>query len=241
MAHLFRDTAFGGLIRWASRRRFFVYPEDRADFQCPTSYNPAAPSSTSLPAADSQPTEKPRDEAMETAGDKGAADSGDRASATLSAPSTEDLSLSDGDETDDREKLSQVMSRPQMSHITTRATLAQAYADATRQEQVRQMHTVIKPKTVNGITLVDWYHTDDPENPQNWSTRRKTLVVLQIYVYTLAVYIGSAIITPSQPYIEAEFNLQPEVASLGLSMYVLGYGVGPLGFLPAVRDSSHWP
>lgn len=44
--------------------------------------------------------------------------------------------------------------------------------------------------------------------------------------------MGSAIITPSQPIIEHKFGITPQVASLGLSMYVLGYGIGPMIFSP---------
>ena len=229
MAHLIRDTAFGSLLRWASRGRVLIYPEEQPDFQCPTSYNPAVSPSTSVHDITSH--EKTRHEGSETAGNADAGYSGDRRSETLSLPSTEEPHSLDGDESEN-EMLSQIMSRPQMTHITSRASLAQAYADATRQATVRKMQSVIQPKTKDGITLVDWYHTNDQENPQNWPTSRKTLVVLIIYMYTLAVYIGSAIITPSQPYIEAQFNIQPEVASLGLSMYVLGYGVGPLVLSP---------
>jgi DHA1 family multidrug resistance protein-like MFS transporter len=119
-----------------------------------------------------------------------------------------------------------------MSQVETRATLAQAYSDAMLQERIRETHSIIQPKTKNGVVLVDWYYTDDAANPQNWSAARKTLVTLQIYLYTLAVYIGSAIITPAQPYIEAQFDVSPQVASLGLSLYVLGYGIGALVFSP---------
>jgi len=33
----------------------------------------------------------------------------------------------------------------------------------------------------DGTILVDWYTTDDPANPQNWSTRKKGFVALQIW------------------------------------------------------------
>jgi DHA1 family multidrug resistance protein-like MFS transporter len=79
---------------------------------------------------------------------------------------------------------------------------------------------------------VDWYTTDDPENPQNWSRGKKGTVVLQIYMYTLAVYMGSAIYTPSIPYVVEQMGVSDNVAALGLSMYVLGYGIGPLLFAP---------
>ena len=30
------------------------------------------------------------------------------------------------------------------------------------------------------MTLVDWYATDDPANPQNWSQKKKAFVAFQI-------------------------------------------------------------
>lgn len=44
--------------------------------------------------------------------------------------------------------------------------------------------------------------------------------------------VGSAIYTPAIPYIEHIYHTIPVVASLGLALYVLGYGVGPLLFSP---------
>jgi len=121
-----------------------------------------------------------------------------------------------------------------MSKVNTRASLEQAYTNATQQEALKaQVSRPIAPTvTSDGTILVDWYTTDDPENPQNWSNKKKALVVLQIYLYTLAVYMGSAIYTPSIPYVVEQMGVSETVASLGLSMYVLGYGIGPLIFSP---------
>jgi MFS transporter, DHA1 family, multidrug resistance protein len=44
--------------------------------------------------------------------------------------------------------------------------------------------------------------------------------------------MGSAIYTPSIPGVMKVFGVGPQVASLGLSMYVLAYGMGPLLFSP---------
>ncbi|EEU33760.1 uncharacterized protein NECHADRAFT_98344 [Fusarium vanettenii 77-13-4] len=68
--------------------------------------------------------------------------------------------------------------------------------------------------------------------------RKRTLVVCLIYVYSLAIYTGSAIITPAGPYIEEEMGVSANAASLTLSMYVLGYGVGPLLFSPPSEISA---
>jgi DHA1 family multidrug resistance protein-like MFS transporter len=74
----------------------------------------------------------------------------------------------------------------------TRADLEQAYTNATHQEAMKQQQSqpIVPEKTADGTILVDWYDTTDQENPQNWSSKKKGVVVLQIYLYTLAVYLG---------------------------------------------------
>ena len=53
-----------------------------------------------------------------------------------------------------------------------------------------------------------------------------------MFLYTFAVYCGSSIYTSSEPQIMQVFNVGVSKASLGLSIYVIGYGVGPLIFSP---------
>ena len=57
-------------------------------------------------------------------------------------------------------------------------------------------------------------------------------LTIDLSSYTFAVYLASAIYTPSEPGVMEKFGVGPTAASLGLSMYVLGYGVGPLLFSP---------
>lgn len=80
--------------------------------------------------------------------------------------------------------------------------------------------------------VVDWYDTHDPANPQNWSTSIKCAVTAVICCYTFAVYAGSSIYTPAENNIMEVFHVSIPVASLGLALYVLGYGMGPLLFSP---------
>jgi DHA1 family multidrug resistance protein-like MFS transporter len=51
-------------------------------------------------------------------------------------------------------------------------------------------------------------------------------------MYTLAVYMGSSIYAPGEQGVMEEFGVGVQVASLGLSMYVLAYGMGPLIWSP---------
>jgi len=80
--------------------------------------------------------------------------------------------------------------------------------------------------------LVNWYTTDDPDNPQNWTNNKRFWVAFIINLYTFVVYCGSAIYTTSEYQVITRFNLNPTEASLPLSLYVLGYGIGPLLFAP---------
>src|SRR5437870_5142703 len=48
----------------------------------------------------------------------------------------------------------------------------------------------------------------------------------------MAVYMGSSIYAPSELGIMKQFGVGEQAASLGLSMYVLGYGIGPILFSP---------
>ncbi|KAI5289716.1 hypothetical protein KEM54_003368 [Ascosphaera aggregata] len=86
--------------------------------------------------------------------------------------------------------------------------------------------------TKDGDILVGWYSDDDPENPQNWSTGKKWILVILIFYYTFAVYGSSAIYTSSLEGVQKKFNIGPVTAELGLSIYVLGYGIGPLIWAP---------
>ncbi|KIK59421.1 hypothetical protein GYMLUDRAFT_169583 [Collybiopsis luxurians FD-317 M1] len=80
--------------------------------------------------------------------------------------------------------------------------------------------------------IVGWYGDDDPDNPRNWSSAKRAFVAFSISLMTFSMYIGSAIYTPSIPGIMAEFNVSLVHATLGLSLYILGYGIGPMFLAP---------
>ncbi|KAM0453098.1 hypothetical protein ACHAPV_009213 [Trichoderma viride] len=224
MAALVRGSAFGVLVRWITKRERLKYPDEKADFQYRDLYMSEGPREPTPP-----PTLRVVNHSQEDLRH-------DEQSPPVAPASQETSSLSTEEENEldpDCQVLSHIVSRPRMSHVDSYASLEKAYTDAALQANAREQRSTIQPKKLeNGTIVVDWYTTDDHENPQNWSSRKKLFVVLQIYLYTLAVYIGSAIITPSQPFIEARFGVSPEVASMGLSLYVLGYGIGPLVLSP---------
>ncbi|KIK66813.1 hypothetical protein GYMLUDRAFT_913154 [Collybiopsis luxurians FD-317 M1] len=86
--------------------------------------------------------------------------------------------------------------------------------------------------------VVGWYSDNDPDNPRNWSSAKRAFVAFSIGLMTFSMYIGSAIYTPSIPGIMAEFRISLPYATLGLSLFVLGYGVGPM-FLSPLQELPH--
>ncbi|KAI5201823.1 multidrug resistance protein-like protein [Aureobasidium subglaciale] len=79
--------------------------------------------------------------------------------------------------------------------------------------------------------LIDFVEGDE-DNPQNWSTFKKCFVTFNICWLTLSVYVGSAIYTSGLPFLTQEFGVSTEVITIGLTLYVLGYGIGPMIFSP---------
>lgn len=108
--------------------------------------------------------------------------------------------------------------RQPLSTYSSRAALNQRPSAAT----LRSDHTI----------LVEWYGDQDPENPQNWTLWVKAMVYIQINLYTFGVYMSSSIFSPTQRDFMEHYNTSETVASLGLALYVLGYGCGPLLFSP---------
>lgn len=90
----------------------------------------------------------------------------------------------------------------------------------------------------NDPFLVTWNGPEDPENPLNWSRGKKAVVVLQVTLLTCVTYMGASICTSGQTAIQEEFGVGHVVGTLNLSLYVLGYGLGPMIFSPLSEVAS---
>ncbi|KDQ51848.1 hypothetical protein JAAARDRAFT_163244 [Jaapia argillacea MUCL 33604] len=80
--------------------------------------------------------------------------------------------------------------------------------------------------------LVTWDGTDDPTNPQNWSTGYKWAITIICSLLTVNVTFASSAPTAATPFVVAEFQSSQEVGYLITTMFLLGYVVGPSVFGP---------
>ncbi|EKG15783.1 Major facilitator superfamily [Macrophomina phaseolina MS6] len=251
MSDLIRDAPIGQIIRYVTKNRVLQYPEEMSDYRLPAGYAHPSALPLEIPVQEHYvPDIEPVEEEVEPSEEKEVEGESIELETTRTADSTRtgrtiDLEKTRTAETartgrtpvyksatanTARSGLERVGTRTALSRSVTRADLEQQFTNATLE---RGPTMQIAPSRLDdGTTLVDWYTTDDPANPQNWSFKKKAFVSSQIYAYTLAVYMGSAIYAPSEEGVMHEFGVSINAAALGLSMYVLAYGIGPLLWSP---------
>jgi DHA1 family multidrug resistance protein-like MFS transporter len=106
-----------------------------------------------------------------------------------------------------------------------------AIEQALQTERTRSI-ALVPTKDLDGTILVDWYTTDDPSNPQNWSSLAKLLVLLQLCLYSLVAYGASSMYVSGIQGVMEELHVGSTPATLGLAIYIIGYGIGSLVFAP---------
>lgn len=90
----------------------------------------------------------------------------------------------------------------------------------------------VDPEKGRNVDIVDWAGPDDPENPLNWSSGKKYFVTFEICLLTFSVYIGSAIYSAGIMGVEQRFGVSQVAATAGLTVFVGGYGLGPMIWAP---------
>lgn len=84
---------------------------------------------------------------------------------------------------------------------------------------------------VERYELVTW-KVNDPENPKNWSKAYKWWCTMTVAVTCFVVAFNSAVVTADIEGVAKEFHVSVEVALLSITLFVVGFGVGPMAFAP---------
>jgi hypothetical protein len=117
--------------------------------------------------------------------------------------------------------------------------------------QLPESKTAINPGEVEKSQLYDGHGTeedpfvvefqrDDPENPMNWSQLRKWFVTTIVTLSVFAVTLTSSAYSVSANEVFQDFDISNEVFILGLSLFVLGFAIGPAVWGPLVRIYPSW-
>ncbi|CAK7205591.1 Synaptic vesicle transporter SVOP [Sporothrix eucalyptigena] len=76
------------------------------------------------------------------------------------------------------------------------------------------------------------FEPNDPGNPKNWSKAMKWYCTLVVSLTCFVVAFASSVITADIEGVMETFDVSEEVVLLSISLFVVGFGVGPLVFAP---------
>jgi len=76
------------------------------------------------------------------------------------------------------------------------------------------------------------FKPDDPENPKNWSKAYKWYYTIVVALTCFIAVFNSAVITADISGPSREFHVSAEIILLTVTLFVLGFGVGPMVFAP---------
>ncbi|KAE8452245.1 hypothetical protein EG329_000944 [Mollisiaceae sp. DMI_Dod_QoI] len=234
---LLRESAVGQILRYVTKNKVLLYPEEKEGFHW-------APLEALLAEE-----EKPAELEEKAAGTPDESRSPD-APEKIEAPDAEDDEDEDSEDPDpvpfhmasiithpDHE-MTATRSHPSEIHNVLSRTSTQPYTrerfdveQGLAAEKTKSI-AIAPTKTSDGTILVDWYTTDDPANPQNWAGSKKGGVLLQLCLYSMAVYGASSMYVPGEEGVMERFGVAATPAAIGLAIYVVGYGIGPLLWAP---------
>jgi hypothetical protein len=73
---------------------------------------------------------------------------------------------------------------------------------------------------------------DDPGDPKNWSKAYKWYCTMVVALTCFVVAFASSVISADIEGVMEEFNVSEEAALVSISLFVVGFGVGPMVFAP---------
>ncbi|KAF1357654.1 MSF membrane transporter [Lizonia empirigonia] len=80
--------------------------------------------------------------------------------------------------------------------------------------------------------LVDFEGDDDPYRPMNWPTKKKVLTTFMYGMTTMTATWASSAYSAGTRQVAAEFHVGDQVAVLGTTLFLFGFGTGPLLWAP---------
>lgn len=104
--------------------------------------------------------------------------------------------------------------------------------DGKSERNMEKAEHVVEPPHVTDQEIeqnvLDWNGKDDPENPRNFSLKRRIASTAAVTFLAFVSTFGGSIYAPSREQISEEFRASDEVAILPLALYNAGLAFGPL-------------
>ncbi|KAL9057473.1 MAG: hypothetical protein Q9162_002310 [Coniocarpon cinnabarinum] len=147
---------------------------------------------------------------------------------------------SDGESIDEHYHPSEGPERPPLSREPSRASsiVRSTYSNtltSIRSRNPAQNRAYTHPLThqkTGADVLVEFEGPDDPYRPMNWPMRKKVITTFLYGMTTAGATLASSIYSAGFGQIAERFQVGREVSSLGISLFLLGFGTGPLIWAP---------
>jgi len=78
------------------------------------------------------------------------------------------------------------------------------------------------------VNVVDWNGKDDPDNPRNFSLKRRIISTAAVTFLAFVSTLGGSVYAPSHEEVSRQLSVSDEIAILPLAMYNVGLAFGPL-------------
>ncbi|PMD29208.1 MFS multidrug transporter [Hyaloscypha variabilis F] len=112
-------------------------------------------------------------------------------------------------------------------------TKAEKDVDAEAAPPSKLLSEPVNEAPVSNSNIVWWNGDDDPANPRNWSQFRKWSGVGIVSAISFITPLASSMFAPGVPQLMVDFkSTNSELASFVVSVFVLGFAVGPLFVAP---------
>lgn len=121
------------------------------------------------------------------------------------------------------------------SHTSVRSRLSRiaSLASSRRKKEREQLPPTIHPVSDLENGIVGWDSQDDPAMPMNFPARRKWIIIWFLSGITFMTPFASSILAPAIEYLNEDYgNTDLTLGTLPVSIYLLGYAVGPLFLAP---------
>lgn len=163
---------------------------------------------------------------------------------------------SDSDSSTTSEGMSRIPTVAQANRVDTRATRTKTHPlednriETHRLQQIATVGTSTTKRTEKPLPnfgggkpyppdlppyedyVVEFDGPDDPLHPQNWTFKKKIYIALVLAYTSFCSTFTSSLFSASTRAFAVYWGISVEVATLGTSMYVLGYAFGPLCWGP---------
>ncbi|PLB52009.1 putative MFS multidrug transporter [Aspergillus steynii IBT 23096] len=117
-----------------------------------------------------------------------------------------------------------------LDQVTTNANLEEYTRETAEGEIIKPIRSSATGK------MEDWklvtFKIDDPENPKNWSKAFKWYCTMVVSFTCFVVAFASSVITAGLEGPIESFGVSREVSLVVVTVFVIGFGVGPMAFAP---------